>query len=337
MRRGEVPFVASPVGRETDALEVLGLAHALKVRVPEALGLVTLWESLILRVGDAQTGKLPHDYEAQHIAVSLQWYGSPAKLVTAMKAAGVLRRQRRTWFHPYWRKTITGQYAADRAFLRQKWRDKKRTQRQGQGGDVPGDWGGQAGDVPSSSSEKMHINQSINGNGGASPPVPSPSPPGAGGSLGETRWNWMLQNHERPVNQPACVRLLGLMSDEEWADLLYALSSAGKASASKSRGKKRALRLDSHKFLLTTQYLQWRRERVAKLAQPEDAGEPSTAAPPDTVTGPSSPEDSARRAVEFILAQLADPELTEEERALARARWRKLHPDNPEPWKEGGP
>lgn len=326
-RRGEVPFVASRVGRSYDPREVLGLARDLRVERATALGYVILWEELILEVGDALSGRIK-GYRAEDIAAKLGCAAKPRVLVEALKRAGLLSTHRGVFFHSYWRQSITGQYANDRAALRERWRLKQAERR---AGDVSEMSPRQEGDVHPLSPETSDIDRSINGVGAGTPP---PTPPRAGGSLGASRWEWLLAHHKRCENSQACTRYLGAMTEENWALVQWISGLPARGGGLISLSKKRVLALSTYKLLAREAFLQLRPEWLEKLAQDRR--------PPAPATREHDPElkekrDAAKRAAEsavYVLAQLADANLSEIEKQRAKTRWMGLHPTITPPWEE---
>lgn len=317
-RRGEVHFVAVRVGRSTDPKEVLGLARRLKVTRAAALGFVVLWEEFILEVGDALTGRV-QGYAAEHVAAKCGWEGSPQAFVKALKEAGLLRTQRRVFLHPYWLQSITGQYARERAELREAWRRKKREQRQTV--DVPIMSPGQVGDVHRMSSGKTDIEREINGNGAA----PPRSPPSGGDSISAARWAWLLEHAPNPQNRDASCKYLALLSDDEWALVQEAYGRLEHGRGPLSSGKRRALNWPTHRFLSHQAYLQFRRKTPSKGRQPN--GQP---------TEPIKVENAGALSTQplaFLLAQLADPDLSDAKKEQLRKRWQAEHPGESPPWK----
>lgn len=344
VRRGEVPFVAVRVGRGQDPREVLGLAGDLKIDPPTALGFVVLWEEFVLEVGDALTGRVV-GYTIKHLAVKLGWRGNPRRLADALRDAGLLQTHRSTLIHPYWRASTTGQYARERAEKREADRLRKRRARNryadpGLGEDHVSDdvtrtSGGQPRDsdgVGGDSSGNPDINQRTNGARGAPAGAPPPGPPGTGGSLGAARWDWIRANHRRPANSRACVKYLGAMTEEDWALCQWVVALPARGLPGSSSGKKRVLRLDSHKFLATEAYLQfspeWREKLVADKA-------PAPAKRSGNVEQVSDEDQRWTMAISFVLAQLADPDLTDDEKDDVRRKWRQRWPDRAPPWEQG--
>lgn len=318
-RRGEVPFVAIRVGRSNDPREVLGLARELRVHRATALGYLALWEELILEVGDASAGRV-RGYTAIHLSAKLGWTGSPRKLVEALKRAGVLTTHRGVFAHPYWEHSPTGIYSRMRSERREAWRLKKRDQR---AGDVPGDVQGTTGGRLLDVQGKSDTDRSIDRGTGAAPPPPPP--PQGGGELAFGRWDWIRKHHKRPRNSQACKRLLGAMTDENWALCQWVIELAEKGWPRSLSRKKRVASLDSHRFLATEAFLELLPEWDEKLRPPRR--QPSSNVEPPT--GDGSREAAA---LTFLLAQLADADLSEADKHKIRGRWADMHPDNPAPW-----
>jgi hypothetical protein len=319
-RRGEVQFVAIRVGRSNDPKEVLSLALELRTSRAEALGFVCLWEEFLLEVGDALTGRLK-GYTAQHIAAKLGWRGPARKLVDALKSAGLLKTQRNVFFHPYWLQSITGQYARERAELRERWREEKRRQKEkefqpesdGNGPDVRGD-----------SVRKTDINRS-RGSAGSAPPAP----PGTGGELGAARWDWIQNNHKRPRDSRRCIPILAAMAEDAWSLCQWVVTEAKPGGALSRSPKKRSLKLDSYRFLANEVYLEFHSERRQKVEAQEQAkknGGSSLAPATDKVAA----------SIAFVLERLADPELPPEKKEKIRKNWIELNPGERPPWEAHG-
>lgn len=338
-RRGEVPFVAIRVGRGGDPKEVQGLADDLKVAPATALGYVVLFEEFFFEVGDALTGRIV-GYSIKHLARKLGWPGQPRRLADALKDAGLLRLQRNTLIHAYWRESITGQYARQRAEQREADRLRKRRARNrgAPGEDVSGDVtrtsGGQGAPSEGLTADSVRnpdINQPTNGARGAPGTEPPPGPPGTGGSLGAARWGWMRENHRRPANSRACTKYLEVMTAENWALCQWVVSLPSRGLPNSLSRKKRVLGLDSHKFLATEAYLQflpeWREKQRADSAPP-----PSR--PAGNVERVSAEEQRWLSAVAYVLAQLSDPDLDDPQKNEIRERWRQRWPDRTAPWEQ---
>lgn len=321
-RRGEVQFVAVRVGRSNDPREVLSLALELKTNRATALGFVVLWEEFLLEVGDSLTGRIK-GYTAAHIAAKLGWEGPPRRLLDALKNAGVLKTQRNVFFHPYWLQSITGQYARERAELRERWREEKKRQREpDQDPDVRTDSSGHGPDVRGVSVRKSDIDQ-LRESGA---PAPQP-PPQAGGEKGSARWEVVQALHKRPRNSRLCIRILDAMTEADWDQCRWVLEQHAKGGLSHSL-KKRALKLDSHKFLATEAYLEFLPERRKKLRDENQAAQKGNVSP--------DVDDKVANSIAFLLSALADAELPEAKKEKLRAQWRHLNPNTPPPWENGG-
>lgn len=328
-QRGETGFVAMRVGRLGDPREVEGLADDLKVRPVEALAYVLLWEEFILQVGDALTGRVK-GYRAKDIARKLTHTGPVEKLIRAMETAGILKRQRSTFFHPYWQETITGHYALQRAQRRETDREKKRRQREqarleaeadARGEtfvpDVsPGTAGGHPGDSPHGPEGSLETKEeSKKGTAGSGRP---PSPPRDAGGVGFARWKRVRDLHPRPMNPTTCILLLEAMTDEDWALCLWVLENRDRERLASISRKKRAFALDSCEFLRKQAFLQFRHEYTRKLAAPKET-DPTTAA----AELEQQREDGRRRAIRDVLE---DPDCPEPEKERKRAIYLRAHP-----------
>jgi hypothetical protein len=330
------------VGRGQDPREVLGLAGDLKIDPATALAYVLLWEEFVLEVGDAITGRVV-GYTVKHLAVKLGWRGTPRRLSDGLRDAGLLQVQRQTLIHPYWRATITGQYARQRAEQREADRLRKRRARNRDGdpadaGDHASDdvtrtsagHGQESGGRRADSSGNPDINQPTNGAPGAPGAAPPPGPPVPGGSMGASRWEWIRANHRRPANSRACTRYLDAMTAEDWDLCRWVVSLPARGLPGSSSRKKRVLGLDSHKFLATEAYLQfspeWREKQIAEKAPPVKR--------PRNVEPVSDEDQRWTMAISFVLAQLADADLTTAEKDEIRAKWRQRWPDRTPPWEK---
>jgi hypothetical protein len=320
-RRGEVPFVAIRVGRSMDPLEVLGPARELKISRALALGYLALWEEMILELGDAINGRLPKKYGAAQIAAKLDFPGRPRAIVEALRRAGVLGTYKGVFMHAYWRQSVTGQYASERAEQREHWRQKKADQRAGDVSESLRDNGG-------TSLGTADIKKESNGVNGAPPP---PAPPQAGGSLGASRWKWVEENHKRPANSQACIKLLGTLSADHWALFQWSVGLPARGGPLSMSRKKRVLGLDSHRFLLSEAYLQLLPEWRAKLAH--DAAPPK-ARPPAAAAAADAELARLKASEKYVLAHLADPELTDDKRSNIKTKWAHAHPHVIPPWED---
>ncbi len=328
-RRGEVPFVAVRVGRSTDAKEVLGLAAELRISRPHALGILVLWEEMILSVGDALTGRIK-GYSLAHLAAQLAWDGAPARLVKALANAGVLKCHRGTLVHPWWRESITGQYAITRAEFREADAERKRRARALERGEDSAVSNGRPLDNDGRHADKDRnpdINQVKDVQG-----TPPPPPAKAGGDSGASRWEWLRENHPRPRNSRACIRYLEAVTEADWALIQWLTTLSAKGGAPSSLSKKRVLRLNTHQILSTEAFLEilpeWRETQRPK----KNGGTPLIRAV-DTEA-----EAAARKAsgMAFLLAQLSDPAVTEAKKQAVKSRWIESH-GGPGPWELEAP
>ena len=323
-RRGEVPFVAVRVGRSNDPREVLSLARELKISRAHALGFVVLWEEFLLEIGDALTGRVK-GYSVEHLAAKLGWEGKPRLLVDALKRAGLLKTHKSVFFHAYWASSITGQYARQRAEDREYWRLKKRAQREK---DVPGESPGHEGDVQGDSRETADIKKERKKDNPGSAP---PAPPGTGGELGAARWEWMRSHYERCVKSRRCVEILQAMTEDNWALCQWVITESARGGALYLSRKKRALRLDSHRFLATEAFLQFLPESRRNLEAQQrrsNGGSPTVE--------PINPLDNTPAAIAFLLEQLSDPDLPAAQKTKIRHRWADRHPGETPPWEAPG-
>lgn len=316
------------LGRLGDPREVEGLADDLKVRPVEALAYVLLWEEFILQVGDAVTGRVK-GYRAKDIARKLTHTGPVEKLIRAMETAGILKRQRSTFYHPYWRETITGQYALTRAERREADRERKRRQRERDAQalaearaaafgetDVTRDTTVTAAGLPRDSTVSPEIKEERKkGTPGSGRP---PGPPPGGGSLGFARWERVQELHNRPMNPSGCILMLEAMTDEQWALCLWVLENRDRERLSSLSRKKRAFGLDSYEFLRKSAFLQFRPEWSRKLAAPKEPDPKALA-----VNLEREREESRRRAIRELLE---DPECPDTEKERQREIYLRAHP-----------
>lgn len=341
-QRGEGLFVAMRTNRIHDPREVVGLARDLKIVPALALAYVMLWEAFVLDVGDSLTGRIK-GYRADHVAGALTFRSDPARLIAAMKRAGILGETKRgTFFHPYWAETVTGRYARWRAERRDYESEKKRRQRdereQGGGasnghssvpnlslGTTPGQTEnsrGQPGDYPGKMGDQGRKEGRKEGVGPGSPP----NPPAKPGGVGFARWEQIRKLFYRPMNPEGCVMLLEAMSDEKWALCLWVVVHRDKEGLSSLSLKKKAFRLDSFEFLRRSAFLQFEPEHQKKLSQ----------SPPVALHVEQAENDqkNVERVRRLILAQLEDPAMPKEEKAEKLKLWLSANPDQAE-WLKG--
>ena len=335
-RRGEVPFVAVPVGRSQNVKEILGLAAELKIPRAQALGYRVLFEELILSDGDARTGTVK-GYTVAHLVTHLGHKGDGRKLVEALKRAGWFAMHRNTFKLVDWADSITGQYAARKAEDRETWRRQKQAQKAAAAAAALG-----------SNGVDVHLDSTWNG--GGRPPVfqvengqkerkdstpdHPPAPALRAGELASRRWEWLLSNHKRPTNPDGCRRILGAMSAEDWAMIQWALTPGSKGGGLLSLSKKRIGRKTAYDFLRNGAYLEIRPEYLEKLrAEQRPAATPETR---ERQRRSEADEVAARKAgaVAFVLAQLKDDTITEAKKEAIKRKWLETH-GGPGPWESG--
>lgn len=334
-RRGEVPFVAVPVGHADDEKEILGLAADLKIHRAQALGYWVMWKELMLRRGDARRGVLK-DFEAAHIAARLGHSNIP-KLLAALKRAGLLATQRKTFRDPTWSESITGQYAMRKAEDRETWARQKAAQRAAAQASVLGSNGADVHPMSTwtDGGRPPHV-QVENGqkerkeSGGHLPPTP----PQGGGELASRRWDWLLAHHKRPSNPKGCMRILAEISEDDWRMIQWAWSPAAEGGGLISLSKKRIMRRTSYEFLRNGAFVEIRPQWVEKLR-----GEQRPKAAPQAAARRRAAEegDAASRkhdAGVFLLQQLRD-EPDEAKREALKRRWIAAH-GGPGPWEAEG-
>lgn len=314
-RRGEANFVAVRIGFWSDP-HITVMADELKVSANEAGGYVLRWEELVLAVGDARTGRVK-GYSPKYLSIAVGWKGKPEKLIGALRSIGVLTSQRGTFTHPFWAETRTGEYAIRRALEA----DRVARWRRGEGegdGDQSADGTGsvrvQNGDGTSNSGIKE---------GRAYADAHPPAPPQEGGGVGMTRWEWLLQNHDRPRNPAVCAKYLEAMSDADWELCQFAVTLRKRAGGAYIGRRKRVWALTSDEFLRKSAYLEFHREWQEKLRGPKATKKDA----PEVVNLiPGSGSDR------FILAQLADPEISDVDKERIRSGWKAKHPNETPPW-----
>ncbi len=346
--RGEVSFVATPLGRLKDPREIGDVADDLKIHFAQALGYLVLLEAFVLQNGDAKNGGKLYGYNARHIARELGHQGPPEKLVRALLKAKVLGRQRGVFFIPNWRETPTGQHAADRAERREYEREKKRAQRKADRaaklaeiaaggapdeenvpGDVPGTTTGRPGDKSGTSTHRRK--EGRKGTPGQHPPAPAQS----AGELASRRWAEFKKLHDSPMNEAGSARLLGGLSDDEWACVRWLWSLPPAARPRSSSRKKRSWGWDSHRWLSARAFTLFTREWGEKLRL-DAAPKNGHAKPVRDEAASAAAKASANRAAAgvFVLQQLAD-EQDPTKRERIKRRWMETH-GAPVPWEGEG-
>lgn len=86
--------------------------------------------------------------------------------------------------------------------------------------------------------------------------------------------------------------------------------------------------LSSDKFLRDAAYLEFRREWQAKLGRDQQRANGADGG----ASKDAEADGLAKNADAFVLAQLADPEISEAKKEQLRDRWRKEHADQAVPW-----
>lgn len=331
-QRGETAFVAMRVGRIGDPREVEGLADDLKVRPVEALAYVLLWEEFILQVGDAITGRVK-GYRAKDIARKLTHTGPVERLIRAMETAGILKRQRSTFYHPYWRDTITGQYALRRAERRESDRERQQRKRDRDAEAFEAALAAARGEsfvtrdarvTPPDVTHGSTVNPEINkerkkGRPGSGHP---PGPPPSGGGLGSARWEKVIALHPSPMNPDGCIAILDRMSEENWALCLWVLENYDRGARLSLSKKRRAIGRDSHKFLRAAGFLQFRPEYLKKVSAQKE--------PDPLVVAAEFERQQTEEGRRSIRELLADPDVPEKEKARKRELFLRARPQDAE-------
>lgn len=137
-----------------------------------------------------------------------------------------------------------------------------------------------------------------------------------------TRWEWLLQHHDRPRNSASCVRYLEAMSEQHWELCQFAVTLRKKAGGANIGRRKRVWALPSDQFLAKEAFLEFHREWQEKLRAD---GQPKSEPQPQLV-------DLSVNSDKFTLAQLSDPEISEPEKERIRSKWRAKHPNEAPPW-----
>jgi len=315
-------FVAAEVGFWHDPKVV---TFAAQVGNPYGGAMILRLREFVLTAG--RRGVLPKRYSAHDLAGAVGWTGKPAKLIKALGpgGAGVLLRRRGCFTYVDWPSTLTGWWEnhkeADRR-RKEEERDAARAaraaQRAGSAGDGPGTVRGQGVDSPRKIRDQA-INQG-----------PPGAPPEGGSGGADARWEWFAEQHPRLENPSVCRRYLAALSDAEWAHLQYALPIQARSSY---------WRKNPRYVPTADKYLREQKWLNVKLPKPK----PAEAATPkvedaDELARRDQQEREERRRSQndFLLAQLADPEIPEARKQKLRAAWIASNPDTPPPW-EGAP
>jgi len=337
VRRGEVPFVAVPLGRLDDPREVIDLADALKIHPAQALGYLVRLDAFVLKFGDAYTGKVK-GYTSRHLAVELGHEGKPDKLVAALKKIKVLSVHRGTIGIVAWRESITGQYAARKAQDRDDWARQKVAQRAA----------ARASALAAAGAPVVHpdVHPVSTWTGGGHPPAvhldggqkerkgqgrtDPPDPPLTRGELASRRWAEIDKTARNPNNPEGCKKFAERISEAEWAQCIWVLQGCpGGASRSSSR-KTRILDRGAYEILRSGDWRRFRGEWEEKLrqdARPKNGHARPPAPPPDAAA------DEAERkaaALLFVLHALADADVPTKKKAKIRAEYEAAHGPIPE-------
>lgn len=112
------------------------------------------------------------------------------------------------------------------------------------------------------------------------------------------------------------------MDEPTWELVQWVVVESRRGGALSGSLKKRALRHDTFRFLSSEAYLEFLPERRKKVAAHTGASvEPAP--------------DKLALSIAFIVEQLADPELSEQQKDRARSLWRTKNPGVTPPWDQG--
>jgi hypothetical protein len=119
------------------------------------------------------------------------------------------------------------------------------------------------------------------------------------------------------------------MDEAAWGLCQWVVTEAKPGGALSRSRKKRALAMDSYRFLHTEAYLEFHAERRSKLEAEERAAKSggSTVAPT---------ADKTAASIAFILQQLHDPEVPAERKHQIRTKWIDANPGERPPWDGNG-
>lgn len=325
-------FVAAEDGLE-DGPKFLKLARILKVPRSAAFWSLMRLRRLIVNEGNGITGALPKTYDAEDIAVFLEWPGRSAALVAAFKATGFLSfRRGRGFFYPGWQQTVTGSYAHAREKVREADRRRKRGGERENGektsGGIPADSAGIHVESGGETPESRHKGSK---DSGGTPPNP---PRDGGDSLADARWQWVLENAPTPQNPAYCKPLLAQMSADDWALVQRAWGPEGRVRPDGSPicvRDARVLAWPSDAFLRKQAFLRWR---------PKPPRRPIARASSEVAKVVVSPaEQLERRLAEtdaYVMQALADPDLPEAKKRELREKWlaKSENAERAPPWKK---
>jgi len=306
-------FVAAEDGLEEDP-KLLGLARILKVPRGMAFWYVLRWQRLILRRGNHMLGSLPKNFRAEDVAGFLEFRGNPRRLIDAMKKQGYASfKKGRGFFYPAWKETTTGHYAhrrEDDRIRHEVLRRERRSATDRRSDDVGGTSADASADHPMTSAEDQTGRKQ--GSNSAGPPDP---PPSGGALLADARWEWVKEHAPTPQNREACKKLLGAMSEEDWALVQRGYRLRTEPGAFISKRNRRVLDWPTDQFLRKQAYLRFRDvKRPSRTAAKSRSGG-STRDPLDEIEARLSKGD------DFLRQLLADPDVSEAKKEDRRNHW----------------
>jgi hypothetical protein len=263
-RRGEGQFICAEVGLRHDP-KVLAMARSLRISAHAAVGFVMAWREFVLTRG---TGSgVVRGYTLDDVAAFLEWGGKTARLVAALRAAGMLHTRRGVLSYPHWLETATGDYAHARAEAREADRRRKaegrREQRDWTSGGSPADNRGTSGGSPAD----VHPESGDQSTKDVHRTAP-PGPP-VGGVDAAARLEWFEDNYPKGlVNRDLCAGILGALTPSDYDHLRHAVETKSRSIWWRERD-----RAPVPERFLTEQ--QWRRvklpRRTARAAKPDEA------------------------------------------------------------------
>lgn len=295
-------------------------AFAKAVRDPNAgAGISRLREYIMVR--DFNDGRLP-DHSREKIAAIME---VPPKTCTldryfkALEQHGFLRRHRKTYYVPNWKKSPAGKYCESRledAKYKKAWREKKRAEELGEGGEKEGAnlaSTSQEGDATLASSGQNTVCKD-----GRPPDSPPGAPSGGGESDADARFRWFWDLYPKRRNPPKCKLLLAKMDAENWEQLRHALPRHREIYM--SRNMRYVFPAD--KYLAMGTFWELARETPRKSESKTDGKKQAK----------ESPEAVRAKAFSRLMAILADPDWPEKKKQLEREFWEKTYGDRP--WEE---
>ena len=290
------------------------LAFSAKVANPDAGAWILRLREFVLLHG-TDDGKLP-GYSNEEIAAVIRPTCKPARMFTSLADFGFLRRRRKTWYLPDWKKSPMGKYCEDREWDRKKKKELRAAAHAARLEEQEvGTSGGRPVDVPETSSGNLTVS-----NKGRPVDGPSASPSGAGEREADARFQWFWELYPKPRNPLKCKKLLAEMDNEAWAQLRHALPRHREIYM--SRNARYVFPAD--KYLSVGTFWELRKETPRK-------SEPKTDAKKNPVLAEPTPEELKDAKLKFLREQLSDPDLPEKLKENAKAKWRKTY-DGEEPW-----